>query len=400
MFNPAINEFWGQIKKLWNQIDESADYIRAGGASEYVTLVQSEIEKLSDKCGKVAIIAHSMGEYLSYKSLEAMDKSVKENARLISFGGGLGAVSIIGKTKLNNKDEIYSPGKTILWSWLIASGALLSLLAYLYSWIGVSVDIWRIFSKTQNNERLFLIEPFEAQCNLCIHIVGILASLGVAKGISWLSGIIPPGDGFKFYRYTHFLDPVGNFSNFSYSSKIKTFLTPKFWIGHGVDTYFFSRHKDWLATKSLTMKYMQQQIVFHVKNVMFGFDEWKDGKLGLVFSGGNKLRICMQIIIVFFVVLLGEFIGILIGFSMGQRGGFEYNFGDMYKYMIIFLLFEYWILRAGYKIYCIYDTRANFLSLLFFAFAITLIGGMFASTFGWSLIVNAINIIKDSDHLF
>lgn len=399
MFNPAINEFWGQIKKLWNQIDESADYIRVGGASEYVDFVKSEIKKLSDECGKVAIVAHSMGEYLSYKSLEEMDESVKRNVCLISFGGGLGAVSIIGKSKLNNKEKKYSRSKTISWSWLMALISLLALLGHLYSWCGICVDIWRILPETQNNEHLFLIEPFETQYNLCIHVAGILASCGLAKWISWLSGTIPPGDGFKFYRYTHFFDPVGNFSSFAYDSRIKTFLTPKLWIGHGVDTYFFSRHKDWLATKSLTMKYMQQQVVFYVKNIVFGVDGWRNDQLGLVFNRGSKLHIAAKIIISLFAVLLGEYIGILLGFSIGQYSGFEYNFGDMYKYMIIFLLFEYWVMRVGYKLYCIYDMHVSFLHSLFLAFGVALVGGMVASTYGWSVIVNVINIIQESDHL-
>ena len=66
--------------------------------------LERDIDKLDGRCNKIIVIAHSMGEYLSYNSIRRSMKNFKgKEVQLISFGGGLGLVSLIGDLRLSNK---------------------------------------------------------------------------------------------------------------------------------------------------------------------------------------------------------------------------------------------------------------------------------------------------------
>lgn len=65
------------VAYLWNQINVSAEYVSSGEENEYIEKVKGHIYNLAKKSDKVVIIAHSMGEYLSYNSLGILEGDLR-----------------------------------------------------------------------------------------------------------------------------------------------------------------------------------------------------------------------------------------------------------------------------------------------------------------------------------
>lgn len=97
------------------------------------------------------------------------------------------------------------------------------------------------------------------------------------------------------------------------------------------------------------------------------------------------------------------------GFYFSERNGvFVYEFGDMCKYMAIFSIFAYWAFCIHYKVLNIQlgidylngdKTELKpwiFLSRSFLAVALVV---YVASVYGWSVIVNVIDIIVTATKL-
>lgn len=252
------------IKELWLQINESADYIRSKDASNYIDFVKEEIDGVLRESHKTMLVAHSMGEYLSYNALLKGKESASSKVRLVSVGGGLGAVLLVGKLRVSNKQGGYSLAKSFLNSFYVALRDMLIFLLFMISWVGFSVDLWGIINTLKVDNPIYLI----------VHILGVVVSFGFVKLVVYADGISLPEESFKFYRYSHFWDPVGNFSNYVYSSSVKTSITPRFHFGHGLNTYFWGDNPGLDGTVSryvpISMKYMQQQIVYHFKNLIYG----------------------------------------------------------------------------------------------------------------------------------
>ncbi|BAI64953.1 glutathione S-transferase [Rothia mucilaginosa DY-18] len=252
------------IKELWLQINESADYIRSKDASNYIDFVKEEIDGVLRESHETMLVAHSMGEYLSYNALLKSKEPASSKVRLVSVGGGLGAVLLVGKLRVSNKQGEYSLAKSFLNSFYVAFRDIFIFLLFMISWVGFSVDLWGIINTLKVDDPIYLI----------VHLLGIVFSFGFVKLVVYTDGISLSEEGFKFYRYSHFWDPVGNFSNYVYSSSVKTSITPRFHFGHGLSTYFWSGSPglDGISIRyvPISMKYMQQQIVYHFKNLIYG----------------------------------------------------------------------------------------------------------------------------------
>lgn len=391
------------IKELWLQINESADYIRSKDASNYIDFVKKEIDGVLRESHETMLVAHSMGEYLSYNALLKSKEPASSKVRLVSVGGGLGAVLLVGKLRVSNKQGEYSLIKSFLNSSYVALRDMLIFLLFMISWVGFSVDLWGFINTLKVDDPIYLI----------VHLLGIVFSFGFVKLVVYTDGISLPEESFKFYRYSHFWDPVGNFSNYVYSSSVKTSITPRFHFGHGLNTYFWGDNPGLDGAVSgyvpISMKYMQQQIVYHFKNLIYGngIPNVEAAKFNIKDANIYKTR--LKYLFIFFVVLLGEFCGIFLGFYFSERGGvFVYEFGDMCKYMAIFSIFAYWAFRIFYKVLNIRlgidylngdKLELKSWTFLPLSFLIVMLVVYSASVYGWSAIVNVIDIIVTATKL-
>ncbi|WP_314933783.1 hypothetical protein [Rothia mucilaginosa] len=391
------------IKELWLQINESADYIRSKDASNYIDFVKEEIEGVLRESRETMLIAHSMGEYLSYSALLKSKEPASSKVRLVSVGGGLGAVLLVGKLRVSNKQGGYSLTKSFLKSFYIALRDMLIFLLFMISWVGFSADLWGFINTLKIDNPIYLI----------VHLLGIVSSFIFVKLVVYADGISLPEESFKFYRYSHFWDPVGNFSNYAYSSSVKTSITPRFHFGHGLNTYFWSGNPGLDGTIGrylpISMKYMQQQIVYHFKNLIYGNGIPNAEAAKFNIKGANISKTSLKYLFIFFVVLLGEFGGIFFGFYASERSGvFVYEFSDICRYMAIFSIFAYWAFCVFYKVLNIQlgidylngnELELKFWMFLSLGFFVVMIVVYIASVYGWSAIVNVIDIIVTATKL-
>lgn len=391
------------IKELWLQINESADYIRSKDASNYIDFVKKKIEGVLRESHETMLVAHSMGEYLSYSALLKSKEPASSKVRLVSVGGGLGAVLLVGKLRVSNKQGGYSLAKSFLKSFYIALRDMLIFLLFIISWVGFSADLWGFINTLKVDNPIYLI----------VHLLGIAFSFGFVKLVVYADGISLSEGSFKFYRYSHFWDPVGNFSNYVYNSEVKTSITPRFHFGHGLGTYFWSGNPGLDGNVSrytpISMKYMQQQIVYHFKNLIYGngVPNAETAKFNIKSVSISKTR--LKYLLTFFVVLLGEFCGILFGFYFSERSGvFVYEFGDMYKYMAIFSIFAYWGFCVFYKVLNIQlgidylngdEPELKLWIFLILIFLSVMIVVCLASVYGWSAIINVMDAISTASKL-
>ena len=274
------------ISELWNQINESADYIRTGENFRYIQKVGEGVDNLLEESNKVIIVAHSMGEYLSYNYLnqKKSDKST-EDVQLIGVGGGLGLVSLVGKLRSSHLDGTISIRSSVTLSLYAAILTVISVVGTILVWWGFTLDIWRLIvvgfvkktSDTLLNSSLenpvFPIETSSWLENIRIHFFLLLFLFGLRRFIIQFVGIDKMNNNrFKFYRYSHPCDPVGNSASFFYGDLVRQFITPNGWFAHGIKTYFgeVDRSGNLNSPLSEAERYMRVRIVQHVKSSICG----------------------------------------------------------------------------------------------------------------------------------
>lgn len=274
------------ISELWNQINESADYIRTGENFQYIQKVGEGVDNLLEESNRVIIVAHSMGEYLSYNYLnqKKSDKST-ENVQLIGVGGGLGLVSLVGKLRSSHLDGRISIRSSVTLSLYAAILAVISVVGTILVWWGFALDIWRLilvgFTKKTSDALLssslenpiFPIETSSWLDNIRIHFFLLLLLFGLRRFIIQFVGIDKMNNNrFKFYRYSHPCDPVGNSASFFYGGVVQQFVTPNGWFAHGIKTYLggVDRNGNLNYPLSEAERYMRVRIVQHVKYSICG----------------------------------------------------------------------------------------------------------------------------------
>lgn len=272
------------IMPLWNQINKSADYVRTGDEFNYLQAVEQDIKRLAKDSGKIIVVAHSMGEYLSYNSLKRniVNMDCKE-VQLIGVGGGLGLVSLMGSLRASNRFGKYSIIKSIFLSFGAASLVLIILGGYTISSWGLVFDFYRVlplisgkqtwdFYMGSNIVNPFI--PFETSSwvfNIIFHIlfIFIFSVMGIfvekTVGIDMVSN-----NNLKFFKYSHFLDPVGNFAGFYYGNIAEKTITPNGSFAHSVRSYFVADEAGKSAQQYISKYvYMRKRVVHHIASTVY-----------------------------------------------------------------------------------------------------------------------------------
>lgn len=367
---PAFKIFISKVVGLWTQIDTCADYIRSNKDLFYLDRVESDLDEILEESSKVLIVSHSMGEYLSYKVLTQDKYFNLSNIRLVSIGGGLGAVSLIGNSRVSDSEGNYSPINTLLVSSCVAFASMLNIFLFLYAWSHLFVDLWSIYKNFQGN-------LFSGLISSLIDVLGIVISFFIGRDIIRFSGVIENTSKFKFYRYTHFFDPVGNFSNFAYGLNIVKNVTPKLSFGHGVTTYFYGASRrdepgkvDDL--KFMNMKYMQYQLMKHIDESLH-IDSRHDHLIeNADCKERRSFRKSIYILVVLITTVFFEFLGIILGVPLYNLvAKTNYIIQEPFVYIVAFGIFEYWgagmvyaFISTSCDIYRPGDCKYKFLLLL------------------------------------
>lgn len=269
-----------KISDLWRQINDSADYMRTGDDFEYMQNLEKDIDDLRKVSDKIIIISHSMGEYLSYNSIRKNIKNFNDNeVQLISIGGGLSLVSLIGDLRLSDKEGDFSVSKSACISFGAALQAFVVMAGSIFSWCGLIFDVYRIIPIVLGNKKLDDVvnnpfSPFETgnlMFNVCLHISLIVLFGATGFFVEKIVGIKPVGStNFKFFRYTHLMDPVGNLAGFYYGQNVEQTITPNGSVGHSIRTYFTGKsaiQKDECLIKDI---YMPNRSVQHIVSTAYG----------------------------------------------------------------------------------------------------------------------------------
>lgn len=272
------------IAGLWTQITESADFVRTGDDFQYIQSLEHDIDKLDRKCNKIIVIAHSMGEYLSYNSIRRSMKNFKgKEVQLISFGGGLGLVSLIGDLRLSNKKNEFSGWGSAFLSLGAATQAFMLAAGNIFAWCGLALDIYRIvpvftgnlswtsFLETKMPNPIFPFETENRNFNIWLHFA-LLAFFNITgMYIEKINGIKMIGSSnFKFFRYSHLLDPVGNSVGFYYGRGVEQTITPHGRLGHAIRTYYTGKNIN--SAKVVYDKdiYIPKRTVQHIVSTAYG----------------------------------------------------------------------------------------------------------------------------------
>lgn len=399
----ALKIFGSKIVGLWEQINTCADYVRSNEELFYINRVKSDLDSILDKSNRVIVVSHSMGEYLSYKVLSQDECFNSSKVCLISIGGGLGAVSLIGESRVSDDQGKYSPRKTLELSSIVAATSVLNLYIFVYCWSHLFIDL-----------RSISLDPQGAMCDKLTFLMNDLAGIVIAyffsRSIICFSGVINHFLEFKFYRYTHFFDPVGNFSNFAYGSNIISNLTPKLSFGHGVSTYFFGSSRQGEPGKVedfkfINMKYMQNKLVKYINKFLCVDLCCTDFTTGDKPGNHRFIRSSICLIIVIATTLFFEFWGIMLGvFLYNSLIGTSYTIEDPFAYMAAFCIFEYWgagmlytLISKSYDIYQPKEYRFRFFWLLvIYPLFVLLIGVWGSST--WYSFVNTLQSISSGKY--
>lgn len=263
-----ISESFRNVEKLWFQINKSADYVRTGEFFQYIGTVEGHISDLLDESEQIIIVGHSMGEYLSYNSLKRNVSSFEGvRVHLIGVGGGLGLVSLIGRLRVSTRSHKLS--KT--WSTVVTfGGAVLGsgmILTTCYLWHSFYLSFFKLLQNLLDVNSWFnLLGLSLCVCTLYAFIYFVAQVVGIGSlGLK----------NFKFYKYSHWLDPVGNSVNFFYGNKADMYITPRFFPGHGISTYF-AKGVNLLKSKTQILNheeinelYLRRMVVQHVKSSIF-----------------------------------------------------------------------------------------------------------------------------------
>lgn len=294
-------------QKLWSQINESADYVRTGAVFQYIRTVEGHIVKMVNDSDKIIIIGHSMGEYLSYNSLKRNSPSYEhEHINLIGVGGGLGLVSLIGRLRMSTRSHKLS--KT--WSTVVTfGGAVLGggmLLITCYLWHSFYLSFFRLLKNLSDVNSWFNLFGLSL-CVCMLYAFIYFAAQVVGIGSLGLKN-------FKFYKYSHWLDPVGNSANFFYGNKADMYTTPKFLPGHGISTYFAKgvnllKSKNRILThEKINEIYLRRMIVQHIKSSLF-----RIAPVGKTVNHGLKIFMCSNIVLCLTIAMYEGFAGVPVG---------------------------------------------------------------------------------------
>lgn len=293
------------VQKLWSQINESADYVRTGAVFQYIRTVEEHIVEMVNDSDRVIIIGHSMGEYLSYNSLKRNSPSYEyEHIHLIGVGGGLGLVSLIGRLRMSARNNKLS--KT--WSTVVTfGGAVLGggmLLITCYLWHSFYLSFFRLL------KNLSVINSWFNLFGLSLCVCTLYAFMYF---VAQVVGIGPLGlKNFKFYKYSHWLDPVGNSANFFYGNKADMYTTPKFLPGHGISTYFAKnllKSKDGILThEKINEIYLRRMIVQHIKSSLFRITP-----VGKSINHALKIFMYSNLVLCVVIAIYEGFVGVPVG---------------------------------------------------------------------------------------
>lgn len=270
----------GLIPGLWRQINNSADYVRTGDSFKYMEKVGKDIDELLQDSNRVIVVAHSMGEYLSYNYLKQKNsKSGVESIQLIGIGGGLGLVSLVGKLRASHVDGKIAPIASAVVSLYASIFAVVSAIVSIVVWWGFALDLsrfipviygWKASDELLNNSLnspVYLFETDSWCTNIIIHSSVLICLFGLRKFILQFIGIDKLNfNKFKFYRYSHPCDPVGNSVSFLYEGSVKQFITPNGWFAHGIETYFgkVDQKGNLAVANSEAEEYMRVRTVQHI----------------------------------------------------------------------------------------------------------------------------------------
>lgn len=276
---------WERIEPLWEQINDSADYVRTGSEFKYLQAVESDIKRLMKESDKVIVVAHSMGEYLTYKSLKRNIANIDcEEVQLIGVGGGLGLVSLMGSLRASNGEGKYSIAKSVLLSLGAALQVFIILGGFTISVLGLVFDIYRSLPLLAGNETLdFYFEsdipdpyiPLETSSrvfNIIYHGVFFVIFLAIGSFAEKIVSIDVIGDNrLKFFKYSHFLDPVGNFAGFYYGKMADKAITPNSSFAHSIRSYFTAGEFGVKSTTRHLSKhiYMRRRAVQHIVSTAY-----------------------------------------------------------------------------------------------------------------------------------
>lgn len=273
------------ISPLWEQVNNSADYIRTGAEFGYLRAVESDIKNLMEESDKIIIIAHSMGEYLAYKSLKRSIAGMAcKEVQLIGVGGGLGPVSLMGSLRASDRLGKYSIIKSIPLSFGAMIQTYIILGGIFISFIGLVFDFYRslpLFTgKATLNSYIGLnisnpYIPFETSSwvfNVISHNVLFVTFFTIGIFLEKIIGIEVIGDSkLRFFKYSHFLDPVGNFADFYYGKAAYKAITPNSSFAHSIRSYFAPGDFD-VNSGSLYVTryiYMRRRIVQHMVSTAY-----------------------------------------------------------------------------------------------------------------------------------
>lgn len=271
------------VSYLWNQINLSAEYVSSGEENEYIERVKGHIYNLAKKSDKVVIIAHSMGEYLSYNSLKILERELNgKKIHLVSIGGGQGLVSLAGNLKKTTSDgKISSIWSIVLAGFSAVSAFILAVLLF-FAWVGIAIDLWKFYERWVHGHDLveFINSPLENHyfiietqfwiLNIGIHLILLLLLLAIKLDYSHFFKIQECHlKSFEFYRYSHLWDPVGNSAVFFYGNKVESSIVPSGVLGHGVASYFGEVNAVVNNRLRDVNRYVRKRIVQHISSVAF-----------------------------------------------------------------------------------------------------------------------------------
>ena len=281
---------WERIKPLvapmWEQVNNSADYIRTGSEFKYLQAVELGIKNLMKESDRVIIVAHSMGEYLTYRSLKRTVANMNcKEVQLIGVGGGLGLVSLMGSLRASDRKGEYSIAKSIFLSFGAAFQVFIIWSGFTISVLGLVLDLYRSLPLLAGSETLDSYIgsnirnpyiPFETPSrvfNIIFHGVFFIIFLAIGFFIEKVISIDVIGDSrLKFFKYSHFLDPVGNSAGFYYGNRADKAITPNSSFAHSIRSYFTAGE---IGVKSMARHvskyiYMRRRVVQHILSTAYG----------------------------------------------------------------------------------------------------------------------------------
>lgn len=271
------------VAYLWNQINVSAEYVSSGEENVYIEKVKGHIYNLAKKSDKVVIIAHSMGEYLSYNSLGILERKLSgKKIHLVSIGGGQGLVSLAGNLKKTTSNGKISDLWSIVLAGFSAASAFILAVLLFFAWIGIAIDLWRFYAQWAHGHDLikfinsplenyyFIIETQFWILNIGIHLILLLLLLAIKLDYSRFFKIQEDYlKSFEFYRYSHLWDPVGNSAVFFYGNKVESSIVPSGVLGHGVTSYFGEVNAVVNNRLRDVNRYVRKRIVQHISSLAF-----------------------------------------------------------------------------------------------------------------------------------